>query len=262
MLSVDTDVLKQYAQKFHNQLASGFIFDSVYETYRHQQIQNGLMAISSYLISTASQFEANDDAIAGSNWSFQSFMNPNLYPLLTKKEGGPNAHLSMQYGYLNKEYSYSNEYVYSSLDINVGSFRAKGDAQFSLWKEGQLYPNLSVKASAAASLFSMQTYARMGTENIYADVKTNATVGVLYANAEATLNPYEQTLDVGIGGSALKGEVEASFHVFGVKLTLTGQGSVGSAELNMSYHHSNREWEFGSKLGFIVGTGFKVKVQY
>ena len=86
MLSVDTDVLKQYAQKFHNQLASGFIFDSVYESYRHQQIQNGLMAISSYLLSTANQFEANDDALSVSNWSIQSSINPNLYPLLTKKK--------------------------------------------------------------------------------------------------------------------------------------------------------------------------------
>ena len=83
-----------------------------------------------------------------------------------------------------------------------------------------------------------------------------------YRIAEAIFNLNEQTLDLGVGGSALKGEVEAAFHVFGAKVTLTGQGSVGSAELNMSYHHSNREWEFGSKLGFIVGTGFKVKVQY
>ena len=28
--------------------------------------------------------------------------------------------------------------------------------------------------------------------------------------------------------------------------------------LGLSYRHRNREWEFGSKLGFIAGTGFKV----
>lgn len=25
---------------------------------------------------------------------------------------------------------------------------------------------------------------------------------------------------------------------------------------------TNREWEFGSKLGFIAGLGFKIKVSY
>lgn len=30
----------------------------------------------------------------------------------------------------------------------------------------------------------------------------------------------------------------------------------------MSYRHKNREWEFGSKLGFIAGTGFRLKVSY
>ena len=43
---------------------------------------------------------------------------------------------------------------------------------------------------------------------------------------------------------------------------MTGSGSIGSAEANLTYHRSAKEWEFGSKLGFIAGLGFKVKVEY
>jgi len=51
-------------------------------------------------------------------------------------------------------------------------------------------------------------------------------------------------------------------NILGAKVTLTAQGSVGSAEANFSYHFSSREWEIGSKLGFIAGLGFKINVSY
>ena len=44
-----------------------------------------------------------------------------------------------------------------------------------------------------------------------------------------------------------------------------GQGirvNVLKAEEEVSFSHKNREWEFGSKLGFIAGLGFKVNVTY
>ena len=64
------------------------------------------------------------------------------------------------------------------------------------------------------------------------------------------------------GAAAVQGEVQCAFELFGAKVTITGSGSLGSAQAELTYSHKNREWEFGSKLGFIAGLGFHVKVEY
>ncbi|MFR9254157.1 MAG: hypothetical protein ACLVJ6_00665 [Merdibacter sp.] len=79
---------------------------------------------------------------------------------------------------------------------------------------------------------------------------------------EAVLSAQEQTLKLKAGAAAVQGEVQCAFELFGAKVTITGSGSLGSAQAELTYSHKNREWEFGSKLGFIAGLGFHVKVEY
>lgn len=262
MLNVDTDRIRQYAVKFQNQMQNGFSFQNSLGFARHQQIQNGLASIADYLSQSASLYENNDWNLSNQRWNVQTSFHPNIYSFLTQRESGATARIRVSGSLKEKEWSASNEYSYAQLKLDLGKVKAEGKAEFSLWKDKQVSPKLELSASAVASVLSAEGYARIGTQNIYVDGRGQVTAGAVYANAKAVLGMDEQTLEIGIGVSALKGEVEGSFHLFGAKVTLTGQGSIGSAELNMSYHHSNREWEIGSKLGFIAGAGFKIKVEY
>jgi hypothetical protein len=65
-----------------------------------------------------------------------------------------------------------------------------------------------------------------------------------------------------VGAAALRGECSAAFSLFGVTVTMTGSASLLSTEASMTYRHKNREWEFGTSLGFIAGLGFNWKISY
>ncbi|MBP3853596.1 MAG: hypothetical protein J6D18_03400, partial [Erysipelotrichaceae bacterium] len=262
MIQLDTDALKKAAARFRYQMQDGFSFKSSLGYQRHQQIQSGLWSIVSYLNETAALFENNEMNRFSNHWDVHTSFYPNVYSFVTQRDQGATAKITASKAMVEKQFQKSGKYATGNLNLSLGKIRAEGQAEFSLWKDKIVSPKLALKAGAVASVLDAQVYGRVGTGNIYADVRAKGTVGALYANATAVLSLDEQTLDLGVGGSALKGEVSASFSLFGIKVTATAEGSVGSAELNMSYHHSNREWEFGSKLGFIVGTGFKIKVQY
>ena len=130
------------------------------------------------------------------------------------------------------------------------------------WKNKVINPSIYLSGSTSLSLLSGTASARIGQSMVYGTASASGQVGVVYAKAKAVLSASEQTLDLDVGAAALQGEVKSSFQFFDAKITLTGSGSIGSAQANVSYHHKTREWEFGSKLGFICGLGFKVKVEY
>lgn len=104
--------------------------------------------------------------------------------------------------------------------------------------------------------------ARIGNSKVYASARATGQVGVAYANCKAVFSKKVQSFEAGVGVAALRGETRCVLNILGAKVTLTAQGSVGSAEANFSYHFSSREWEIGSKLGFIAGLGFKINVSY
>ena len=117
-------------------------------------------------------------------------------------------------------------------------------------------------AGAQAALLQAGAEVWTGGSLIGASASAEGTAGYAYAEAEAVLSKEEQTIHAGAGVCALRGEVRCVLKIFNVRITLTGSGSIGSAEAEVSFSHKNREWEFGSKLGFIAGLGFKVNVTY
>jgi hypothetical protein len=119
-----------------------------------------------------------------------------------------------------------------------------------------------LSSEASLALLSSTVNARVGNAKIYASARATGQVGVAYATCKAVLSKKEQSFEAGVGVAALKGETRCVFSVMGAKVTLTAQGSIGSAEANLSYRFSSREWEIGSKLGFIAGLGFKINVSY
>ncbi len=153
--------------------------------------------------------------------------------------------------------------VTATLSARVGDLAVKGEAHASLLdKEGNFDPQLVAYAGISATLAQASLSLQSGSSLIGASAKASVSVGVAYAEAQAVLSKEEQTLKLKAGAAAVEGEVQCAFELFGAKITLTGSGSLGSAQAEMTYSHKNREWEFGSKLGFIAGAGFHVKVEY
>lgn len=251
---------------------------------RHKQIQSQLRSIAQYLDETGYAFERLEaiqkrtstinsiQSYSASNkkqfqkqeskWIFTYTLHPNMSSLLFKGNQSSTGSFSAAYHYGQINRDYGNDKTSLKLDASIGNIKAKGTCEAKLWKDKKFDPKVIVSANASAAVLSGSIQGRAGWKNIYAKAGAYGDIGALYANAKAVINTKEQTLEAGIGAAALKGEVRTSFHVFGANVTLTGQGSIGSIEGTVSYHHSAREWEFGSKMGFIAGLGFKVKVNY
>lgn len=131
-----------------------------------------------------------------------------------------------------------------------------------LWKNKKFDPRVVLQGEASVALLSSTVNARIGNSKVYASARATGQVGVAYANCKAVFSKKVQSFEAGVGVAALRGETRCVLNILGAKVTLTAQGSVGSAEANFSYHFSNREWGIGSKLGFIAGLGFKINVSY
>lgn len=235
--------------------------------YRQGTIQSRLYALSNYFLNSSNLVEIQEqkmrDGIFKPGYSnVSSWMKPNVSNLIKKEGTVANGVISINAAYRQCRLSHANRLASAYLDADVGKFKARGETKFSLYKDQKLDPQAAIKAEASLSLLSGTIGARLGNSQIYGKAVARGTVGTAYTKCKAVLSSHEQTLDIGVGASALKGEVEASFNFFGAKVSLTGSGSIGSAEANLTYHHSAKEWEFGSKLGFIAGLGFKVKVEY
>ena len=123
-------------------------------------------------------------------------------------------------------------------------------------------PKAVIKANVSASLLTGSLYTRLGTSNMNAYLKARGDLGIAYGEASAVFCKEEQTLDLGFGVALVRGEASLAFNLFGASITIKGSGSLGSAELDLSYSHKNREWELGTNLGFIAGLGFDIKVVY
>lgn len=240
---------------------------------RHQRIQNTLYQLSSYLVESANIYEGLESRIKEPNipfglnirkgkLSYTHSEDWNVIGHLLKQEVESRFSLGVGYTYQEARLAYSAKYASAQLGLGIGDFEAKGTCRIGLWKEEEFDPHLELSAKSHLALLSANAYGRIGSNNVNVSVNAKGMAGVVYAEATCILNTNEQTLEAGIGAAALRGEVSASFNFFGAKITVTGEGSIGSAEANLSYHHKNREWEFGSKLGFIAGLGFKIHVSY
>lgn len=264
-MQINTDSYRFLASKFDNRRRAICLGLPQTCQARHYQIQNKLQQIAEYLSQTANIYEQNEtknSIFKEGNLITSSNINLNFPSLLTK--GDKKAYFSgyAQYSFKEATIAYKNDYINSSLSLNVGDAKINAEGELRVWKDKVFDPELEVDVRADVALLSGNLRAKIGNEYVNTNVDARGTVGALYAQAHCVLSKEEQTLEAGVGACALRGEAEVAFNIFGAKVTLTAEGSVGSAEAKLSYHHKNREWEFGSKLGFIAGLGFKVRVNY
>lgn len=229
-------------------------------------IQYKLSALAAYFSSGANSIQQVENhlmtSFQGSQIKLTHNENWNAISQIQKKNVTSDFDVSIHATYKSATANFDSTYVSANADVNVGDVQAIGSCSVSLWKDKQFDPSVSLHAQMDASIVSAHAYTRIGGKNVYAVANAQGMAGVAYADATAILSLEEQTLDVGVGVAALRGSCSCTFNIFNVKITLTGSGSIGSAEANIAYSHKERQWEFGSKLGFICGLGFNVKVSY
>ncbi|MDO4466321.1 MAG: hypothetical protein Q4C49_04865 [Bacillota bacterium] len=278
-MKADSNTYRHIANQIQSRINFGYVFEDPMKRYRHNAIQNKLSQLSSYFSQSANSIENNEYSLlsitpnsitstkegAFQDGHFSTNFNSliNWDSIFNKGNRKSSVTAGFQYAYKEATFFGVNDtYIRSRMNVNLGDVQASGMTKFSLWKDKIFHPDFTIVANMNAAVVAANSYVRLGTNNIFAQVSAKGSVGSVYANATAVLNMEEQTLDLGIGAAAARGEVRCSFTIFGYSVTLTGEGSIGSAEANISYSHKNREWEFGSKLGFIAGLGFKVHVNY
>lgn len=264
-MNADTHQAQNKASQIRALKRASFNFSKSSLNYTHQQIQQALESLALYFDSYVSDVEANESMVSKFKPARMHFNHKEsiFWGSLLKKQDH-NAEFEQRFDMSLKEaqLGYNAKYANASLRLGIADIALNVKTECGLFKDEKFDPHADIKLEAQGSLASARLNARVGTQNIYATARATGSVGAVYAKAHVVLNSEEQSLEASVGAAALKGECEIAFNLFGARVTLTGQGSIGSAEATISYHHKNREWEFGSKLGFIAGLGFKINVRY
>ena len=222
---------------------------------RQYRIAKEIMDIANYLSKSASLIEScehKQSAWKPGKVNLIKYTNLNLVSQLTKQS---------RYSYGSIRY-YTKPYFHVGANATLLDGEIKSSISARIWKNKKFDPRIVLNAESSLALLSSTVNARIGNSKVYASARATGQVGVAYATCKAAFSRKEQSFEAGVGVAALRGETRCVLNILGAKVTLTAQGSVGSAEANFSYHFSSREWEIGSKLGFIAGLGFKINVSY
>ena len=232
---------------------------------RQCRISKEIVDIANYLTKSAALIEETEKKqmlFQPGKKSFTKYMNLNLISQLTKQSRYSYASIGYSASFKEWNKNFNRKYFHVGANAKILDGDIKASISTRLWKNKKFNPRLVLNSGANLALFSTTVNARIGNAKVYTSARATGQVGVAYANCKAVLTKTEQSFEAGVGVAALKGETRCVLNVLGAKVTLTAQGSIGSAEANFSYHFSNREWEIGSKLGFIAGLGFKINVSY
>lgn len=271
-MTISTSLYRSYASALASR-RKYWDFSDVRLKIRHEAIQKRLNEFVDYFNQSANAYEnvENDLLHRASNlhayfqdgkMRYNHYENWNLLAQLTKQEKDTYLSAGVQWSLKEAGVAYRNPYVYAGLDAKLGTVQAKGSCEIGLWKEEKFDPRFQIGIETSASLLEASAQAKIGNSNLYLQTQANGRIGTVYAQAQCVLNKEEQDLEASIGAAALQGEAGLCFSLFGAKINVSLQGSLGSAEAEISYHHKNKEWEFGSKLGFIAGLGFKINISY
>lgn len=264
-MKADSEAYQNLSGTFYNLAKRSVQLEKSALVERHSRIQKEILDIATYLekcVQLIEKAETKQMLFKPGKGSFSTYTNLNLVSQITKQSRYSYASVGYSYALKEANVGYTTDYFHIGARAKVLDTNFKSSLSARLWKKKKFDPRLVLKANASVSLFSASTSARLGTKNVYAQARASGQVGTAYANCKAVLSKKEQSFEAGIGVAALRGETRCVLNVFGAKVTLTAQGSIGSAEANFSYRFKEKEWEIGSKLGFIAGLGFKINVSY
>lgn len=267
-MDIDTRYCESYARQVHA-LRRQVFFSDFSLSQRHQSILAKIESIRQYFLTIARQAEGNESmipiqTISSSIGTPHFSSNYNLRPMaqILKKDEPMTGEVSYSYSALDMNSLYKSKWFESKNQASVGNFKAVGECSLKLWDNKKFDPSIELGTQVSASLLDLSSRNKLGNDKVNATLHLNASVGKASAGASVVVNKDEQTFEFKGLAAALEGEAKLAFNLFGMSVTITGSGSLLSAGADVSYSHKNREWEVGSKLGFIAGLGLKVNVKY
>lgn len=154
------------------------------------------------------------------------------------------------------------QYLQMGADVRVGSAKASVDAKALLFKDGKIDPTLHLEGSASVAALQAGAYMNIGNSYVSAKGEANVKVGCAQAEAKAVLNKEEVTLKANVGAAAVRGEVKGTLSIFGVKITATASGEVGSVGASAEFSSKKGEFEIGTSASLFAGLGLKIRVNY
>lgn len=269
LLDIETNSSRQFASQIH-QARTYLYFLHPSLAQRHQEILAAIERLRQYFLTIANEAEALEGrslpkVSVSSNvfkTSTSASFDPHMSSLLRKGGRPIEGEASASIHYMQVENKYSNEFLSHSLEANVGNAKVEGEFELGIWNDKKFDPSLDLRGQLSLSLLSLTSHAKLGKGKVYATSKASVNVGSAKAVGQVCLSAKEQTLKLSGHVAALEGEAELGFHLFGATITLSGSASLMSAGADVSYSHKKREWEFGSKLGFIAGLGWKINIKY
>lgn len=236
---------------------------------RHTRIQNGLLQLSSFLKNSAYSLENAESNLMRNT----SFFDPKfdfdydadipIKSLIEKKNKPIELSGEMHYSAKASKAEYANAFIQTDISARLIDAEAKGEAEIRLFDNKQKFdPRISAEAGASVSFLNLSANANAGFGDLKTKNNANLQIGTAFVKGEAKADATGFVLDGSVGAAALKGEASCSFKVFNSTIKLTASGSLCSAEASFSAHFTNKEWQFGSSLGFIAGLGYKVEVEF
>lgn len=267
-MDIETNNYRSFASQIHHcRIYPLFTHHSL--NARHIEILNALESLRQYFIRLANQSEELEHTLPTTTtktsldcFSSSSSFDPHLSSVLRKGKNPIEGSASCSYSYLTVENTYKSDYFKHTNEVKVGNAEADAEFELGLWSNKSFDPHVELHAQAGVSLLNFSSESKVGTDKLYGKLETDVHVGRAQISSDVVLSAQEQTLDLSAHVAAAEGEASLVFYAFGASITLSGSASIGSAGLDMSYSHKNREWEIGSKLGFIAGLGWNVKVNY
>lgn len=263
-MRIDTDVCRSLSASFRSLQATCSVPASL--TIQKLSVSRSLEQLSLYFTTLADQAEAAENQ--------KAFFVPgkvvtshreywNLGRQLNKQPAKTTLTGSLDASWKTGSLTAAHDKYTATGKVDLLKAHLKGTASMQFWKDKKFDPKADLAAEGSLCAASAQLSASWKpVSGLNVSGYAKGEVGAVYGKAEAVLSKEELSIEGTVGAAAVRGECSLSFSFMGAIVTLTGTGSLGSAEASFSYHHKNKEWEMGSKLGFIAGLGFKIKVNY
>lgn len=236
---------------------------------RHNELQSHLQRASDFFARLSYQGQAAERALMGtagsqqaaaaSQWKTTSYVTGSLGGLLKGRRLFASASTSYTVGEAVK--AGRTEHLYGEARGQLVPVAVTGTAEAVLKNlQGKWDPKVNLSGSAGAALAHGSLSGGAAGKNSYVGGSASGQAMVAYGKAELAFEPEDLRVDLEGGAALLRGECSVAFKAFGYVVTLTAEGSLGSAEAGFSWQFSSREWEFGAKLGFIAGAGIRIRV--
>ncbi len=267
-MRIDTEILNELADRI-DQLRTSAQLSSPQLTQRHAEMMQILAGMSGFFRSVSQLAEETENSVfreapftVGGPEGLTLSGSVSGRPERLLKGASIKASGKAHYSLSTVEGIIQDDSGFLTGAFSIGEGMMAGTAAFRLMSKGQFDPSLKISGEVSGNLFNASARAETNRGVAGGFVEAAAEVGAVYGSFESAFSSQGVDLEAKVGAAAVRGECAFGFKLFDFEISISAEGSLWSAEAGFEYHHSAREWEIGSKLGFIAGLGVKINVKY